>query len=64
MLAAQLAKTPFVAGSELTVGDIAMGNAIHRWYKFPIERPELANLKAWYDRLCARPAYQKHIASL
>ena len=64
MLDAQLAKTPFVAGSELTVGDIAMGNAIHRWYKFPIERPELANLKAWYDRLCARPAYQKHIASL
>ena len=61
---AQLAKTPFVAGSELTVGDIAMGNAIHRWFKFPIERPDLANLKAWYDRLCARPAYQKHIGSL
>ncbi|MCE9639226.1 MAG: glutathione S-transferase family protein [Betaproteobacteria bacterium] len=64
MLDAQLAKTPFVAGSELTVGDIAMGNAIHRWYKFPIERPDLTNLKAWYGRLCARPAYQKHIGSL
>ena len=64
LLDAQLAKTPFVAGSELTVGDIALGNAIHRWYKFPIERPDLTNLKAWYDRLCAQPAYQKHIASL
>jgi glutathione S-transferase len=61
MLDTQLAKTPFVAGSELTVGDIALGNAIHRWFKFPLERPHLPNLKAWYERLCARPAYQKHI---
>jgi len=64
MLDAQLAKTPFVAGKELTVGDIALGNAIHRWFKFPIERPDLPNLKAWYERLCTRPQYQKHIASL
>ena len=64
MLDAQLAKTPFVAGSELTVGDIALGNAIHRWYKFPIERPNLANLKAWHERLCARHAYITHIASV
>lgn len=64
MLDAQLAKTPFVAGQELSVGDIALGNAIHRWFKFPLERPDLPNLKTWYERLCARPAYQKHIASL
>ena len=62
MLDAQLAKTPFVAGRELTVGDIALGNAIHRWFKFAIERPNLPNLHAWYERLCMRPAYQKHIA--
>ena len=64
MLDAQLAKTPFVAGKELTVGDIALGNAIHRWFKFPIERPSLPNLKAWYERLCTRSAYQKHITRL
>ncbi len=64
MLEPQLATTQFVAGNELTVGDIALGNAIHRWYKFPIERPHLPHLQAWYERLCARPAYQKHIASL
>ena len=64
MLDAQLATTPFVAGKDLTVGDIALGNAIHRWYKFPIERPTLSHLQAWYERLCTRPAYQKHIASL
>ncbi len=63
MLDTQLASSPFVAGKDLTVGDIALGNAIHRWYKFPVERPSLPHLQAWYDRLCARPAYQKHIAS-
>jgi len=62
MLDAQLAKTPFVAGTDLTVGDIALGNAIHRWFKFPLERPPLQNLQAWYARLCQRPAYQQHIA--
>ena len=64
MLDAQLAKTPFVAGKDLSVGDIALGNAIHRWYKFPIERPQLPHLQAWYERLCTRPAYQTHISSL
>jgi glutathione S-transferase len=64
ILEAQLAKTPFVAGTDLTVGDIALGNAIHRWFKFPIERPPLQHLQAWYARLCQRPAYQQHIASL
>jgi glutathione S-transferase len=58
---AQLAQTPFVAGAELTVGDIAFGNAIHRWYAYPVERPVLPNLKAWYDRLCTRPAYRRNI---
>jgi len=60
----QLAKTPFVAGQDLTVGDIALGNAIHRWLKFPIERPGLNNLRAWYERLCMRPAYRQHISKL
>jgi glutathione S-transferase len=58
---AQLAKTAFVAGAGLTVGDIAFGNAIHRWYAYPIDRPALPHLRAWYDRLCARPAYRRNI---
>jgi hypothetical protein len=33
-------------------------------YRFPIEpRPVLRSLKAWYERLCARSAYQRNIAS-
>ena len=29
----------FVGGEHLTMGDIALGNAIHRWFKLPVERP-------------------------
>ena len=64
ILDARLADRPFVAGAALTMGDIALGNAVHRWFKLPVSRPELAHVKRWYERLCARPAYAQHIASI
>lgn len=64
ILDAHLAARSFVGGEMLTMGDIALGNAIHRWFKLPVERPDLSYLKAWYSRLCARPAYQQHIATI
>jgi glutathione S-transferase len=63
ILDSQLARTPYLNGDELSVADIAFGNNIHRWYKFDMDRPALPGLRAWYDRLCGRPAYAKHIAS-
>ncbi len=64
MLDARLATREYVGGASLTMADLALGNAIHRWYKFPIERPDLLHLRAWYDRCCHRRAYQQHIASI
>jgi glutathione S-transferase len=64
MLDAQLRGRTFVAGDELTMADIALGNAVHRWFSLPIDRPQLAQVQAWYDRLRSRPAYYKHIASV
>ena len=64
MLDARLATREYVGGAALTMADLALGNAVHRWYKFAIERPDLPSLRAWYDRLCKRPAYQKHVASI
>lgn len=57
----QLANRPFVAGSDLTLGDIPLGVWAYRWFNLPIERPKFGNLEGWYKRLCERPAYQKHI---
>ncbi len=57
----QLAGSPYVAGNDLTLGDIPLGVWAYRWFNLPIERPKFANFDAWYKRLCDRPAYQKHI---
>ncbi len=64
ILEAQLAKQAYVAGATLTIGDIALGNAVHRWFKLPIERLDLPNLERWYGRLCERPAYKQHVAAV
>jgi glutathione S-transferase len=62
ILDAQLRKASFVAGSDLTVADIALGYAPHRWFLLPIDRPKLPNVERWYRDLCSRPAYQQHVA--
>jgi len=64
ILNARLSDRPFVGGPALTMGDIALGNAVHRWFKLSIERPDLPQLKRWYERLCERPSYREHIASI
>jgi len=51
----------YVAGQHFTMGDIPVGCFVHRWFALPIERPELKNVKAWYERLKARPAYVKYV---
>src|SRR4051794_40064564 len=58
-----LAGSPYVGGPELSVCDMAIGVHAHRYFSFEgIERPEQPNLRAWYDRLLARPAYKQHVA--
>ena len=57
----KLAGKLYVAGNHLTMGDIPVGCFVHRWYTLEVERPELKNVKAWYERLKTRPAYAKHV---
>jgi glutathione S-transferase len=57
----ELKDRPYLGGSELSLAEIALGTLIYRWFAFPIERPELPTLRAWYDRLHARPGFKKHI---
>ncbi len=56
-----LANRRYVAGDHFTIGDIPVGCFIHRWYALEIERPDLKNVRAWYERLMTRSAYAKHI---
>jgi glutathione S-transferase len=64
LLDARLSDQPFVGGAALSMGDIVLGNAVHRWFKLPIERPDLRQVKRWYENLCERPSYREHIASI
>jgi glutathione S-transferase len=56
-----LARRTFVAGDQLTIGDIPMGIAAYRWFTLPVERDRHPNFAAWYGRLTERPAFKKNI---
>ena len=60
ILEARLGTCTYVAGDELTMADISIGPAIYRYFGLDIERPELPNVAAWYERLKQRPAFQLH----
>lgn len=51
----------FVAGDTLSMGDIPAGAMCHRYYALDVDRPPLAHLGAWYERLKARPAFRAHV---
>ena len=57
---AQIARHGWLAGSEMTLADISLGTHLYRYFNVPFDRADLPNLKAYYDRLCARPAYAEH----
>lgn len=61
LISAGLERHDFVSGPEFTVADIPWGVHAHRWFGMNyqgLERPEIPGLRAWYDRLCQRPAFQ------
>ena len=66
MVETELKQHPYIAGSELTLCDIPWGVHAHRWFGMDylgLTRPEFPAIRAWYDRLCERPAYQKAVAA-
>ena len=56
----ELASRDYIAGDDLTMGDIPIGPQAFRWFELVDNRPSMPNLEAWYARLCARPAYKKN----
>lgn len=57
LLEAQLAKseTGFVAG-EFSIADIALGLSVHRWMSIAADKPALAAVAEYYERLKGREA--------
>jgi glutathione S-transferase len=62
MVDRQLAGRDYVAGG-FSLADIALGPYLHRWFALPIQRAELPNLEAWYERRKAQhPGFATHVA--
>jgi glutathione S-transferase len=57
----QLEGRAYVLGDELSLADIPAGALLYRYFELQIDRPELPNVQAWYERLKARPAYQRRV---
>jgi len=57
-----LAGRKFVAGDQLTIGDIAFGPIVYLVQNVPFDRPKLANYDGWYARISERPAFKKVVA--
>ena len=64
MIEARLDRHAFIAGPEFTLCDIPWGVHAHRWFGMDylgLTRPDMPALRVWYDRLCQRPAYRRHV---
>ncbi|MBI2725683.1 MAG: glutathione S-transferase family protein [Polaromonas sp.] len=57
ILEKQLGKTPWVAGAEFSLADIALGPIVKRCVAFPFEMPAMPNISAWLAKLAERPAF-------
>ena len=58
---AVLAGQEFIAGDDLSLADIPLGHVLCRYFDIEIDRRELPYLRAYYDRLCDRPAYRDSV---
>jgi glutathione S-transferase len=64
LVEARLSRHDHIAGPGFTLCDIPWGVHAHRWFGMDYQglvRPEMPALRAWYDRLCERPAYRQHV---
>ncbi len=60
MLDTHLEGRNYIAGDDLTMGDIPVGPQAFRWFELVEDRPSMPNLEAWYQRLTERPAFRKN----
>jgi glutathione S-transferase len=56
-----LAGRSYVAGEQLTMGDVPLGTFVHRWYRLPVERDPLPRLEAYFARLQTRAAFRDNV---
>ncbi len=53
----RLTTSPWLAGDDMSLADIALGPILRRCIAFPFERPPTPHLAAWCAKLAERPAF-------
>ncbi len=62
ILDAALSAKDYIAGKQLTIGDIPLGTISWRWFGIAdLERVPLPNVEAWFKRLSQREAFKKSV---
>ena len=56
ILDAHLARHEWMAGSAVSVAEIAVGCAVHRWLHLPLKRESRPHVERWYKSYMTRPA--------
>jgi glutathione S-transferase len=64
ILDAQLAKTAFVAGDALSMGDIPVALITYRFRRLVPDRPGLDHLERWFTAIEQRPAFKEHVLAI
>ena len=58
---AQLARFGgYICGPRFSLADIPIGLSIHRWRSIPAEKPRLAHVDRYYERLCERAGFRRY----
>jgi GSH-dependent disulfide-bond oxidoreductase len=60
----QLANQKFIAGNQYSIADIAIFPWLRSWQNQGIDWADSPHLKAWFDKIAARPAVQRGVAVL
>lgn len=63
LLEGQLAATKWVAGTQFSLADIALGPIVKRCIGFPLGLAPLPKIAGWIEALQSRPAFQKATAT-
>jgi glutathione S-transferase len=64
ILDAQLAKTRFVAGETLSMGDIPVALMAYRFRRLTEERTGIDNVERWFAEIEVRAAFKEHVLSI
>jgi glutathione S-transferase len=64
ILDAHLAKSAFVAGDTLSMGDIPAALMAYRFRRLVPERPPFDHLERWFAAIEQRPAFKEHVLAI